>query len=123
MDLRLGATLTVLDPADPSKCFDAVPEALSGVLPASLEAGEEVIIPLRSGVGFNKCELTWRLDSRCRYRILVNQGGGQFAPVKELETGGGVQKPRFDKVYKASDLKIQLLEGHGTLTAFECQAL
>ena len=123
VDLRLGATLTVLDPADPSKCFDAVPEALSGVLPASLEAGEEVIIPLRSGVGFNKCELTWRLDSRCRYRILVNQGGGQFAPVKELETGGGVQKPRFDKVYKASDLKIQLLEGHGTLTAFECQAL
>ena len=123
VDLRLGATLTVLDPADPSKRFDAVPEALSGVLPASLGAGEEVIIPLRSGVGFNKCELTWRLDSRCRYRILVNQGGGQFAPVKELEAGGGVQKPRFDKVYKASDLKIQLLEGHGTLTAFECQAL
>ncbi len=123
VDLRLGATLTVLDPADPSKRFDAVPEALSRVLPASLEAGEEVIIPLRSGVGFNKCELTWRLDSRCRYRILVNQGGGQFAPVKEMETGGGVQKPRFDKAYKASDLKIQLLEGHGTLTAFDCQAL
>ena len=122
-DFRLGATVTVLDPADPSRCFSTAPAALAGLLPASLSAGDEITIPLNSGVGFHKCEIDWRLDSRCRYRILINQGGGQFAPVMDMSTAGGLQKPRFDQDYKASDIKIQILEGRGTVTGFDCLAL
>ena len=123
-DFRLSALVTVLDPAHPEKDFRPAPPAIAGLLPASLKAGEEITVPLQSGVEFGKCELEWSLDTRCRYQILVNQGGGQFLPIKEVVSEGGLQKPVFDRDnYRASDLKILLLEGKGTLISFDGLAL
>ena len=123
-DIRLGALMTVQDPKHPDKDFRPAPPAIAGMLPVALKAGDEITFPLQSTIEFEKCELEWSLDARCRYQILINQGGGQFAPLAELTTEGGLQKPRFDRAdYKASDLKIQLLEGSGTLIGFDCLAL
>ena len=123
-DLRLCALLTMMDPAHPEKDFRPAPPAIAGMLPVTLKAGEEITFPLQSTIEFEKCEIEWSLDSRCRYQILVNQGGGQFAPLRELSTEGGLQKPVFDRAdYKASDLKIQILEGRGTINSFDCLAL
>lgn len=124
VDFRLSALITVLDPAHPEKDFRPAPPAIAGRLPAVLKAGDEITFPLQSTIEFEKCELEWSLDSRCRYQILINQGGGQFSPLAEFTTEGGLQKPVFDRAdYKASDLKIQVLEGSGTLNGFDCLAL
>ena len=124
VDFRLSALLTVADPAHPEKDFRPAPPAIAGLLPASLKQGDEITVPLQSGVEFGKCEIEWSLDSRCRYQILVNQGGGQFLPIQEMVTEGGLQKPVFDRDnYRASDMKILILEGHGTMISFDCLAL
>lgn len=124
VDFRLSALLTVADPAHPEKDFRPAPPAIAGLLPASLKQGDEITVPLQSGVEFGKCEIEWSLDSRCRYQILVNQGGGQFLPIQEMVTEGGLQKPVFDRDnYRASDMKILILEGHGTMNSFDCLAL
>ena len=123
IDLRLGATLTVLDPKNPKKSFSSVSGQLSGVLPATLKAGEELTIPINPAQEFHKCDIDWRLDSRCTYRILINQGGGQFAPIMDMRTEGGLQKPRFDQNFRGSDIRIQILEGHGTISGFDCLAI
>ena len=123
-DFRLSALLTVMDPAHPEKDYRPAPPAIAGMLPASIKAGEELTFPLQSTIEFGKCELEWSLETKCRYRVLINRGGGQFAPLKEVETEGGLQKLQFDREdYKASDLKIHLLEGSGTLVSFDCLAL
>ena len=52
------------------------------------------------------------------------EGGGQFLPIQEMVTEGGLQKPVFDRDnYRASDMKILILEGHGTMNSFDCLAL
>ena len=123
-DFRLCALLTVIDPAHPEKDYRPAPPAIAGMLPAILKAGDEITFPLQITIEFGKCELEWSLDSKCKYQVLVNQGGGQFAPLKEAETEGGLQKLQFDREdYKASDLKLQILEGSGTLVSFDCLAL
>lgn len=124
VDFRLSALVTVADPAHPEKDFRPAPPAIAGLLPAPLKQGDEITVPLQSGVEFGKCEIEWSLDSRCRYQILVNQGGGQFLPIKEMTTEGGLQKPVFDRDnYRASDMKILILEGRGTMISFDCLAL
>ena len=90
----------------------------------TLKAGDAITFPLQITIEFEKCEIEWTSDSKCRYQILMNQGGGQFAPLAELTTEGGLQKPVFDRAdYKASDLKILILEGQGTIKSFDCLAL
>ncbi len=124
VDFRLSALLVVADPSHPEKDFRPAPPAIAGLLPATLKAGSEITVPLQSGVEFGGCEIEWSLDSRCRYQILVNQGGGQFLPIKEMKTEGGLQKPVFDRDnYKASDLKILVQEGSGTIVSFDCLSL
>ena len=124
VDFRLSALLVVADPRHPEKDFRPAPPAIAGLLPAVLKEGDEITVPLQSGIEFGGCEIEWSLDSRCRYQILLNQGGGQFLPVKEVKTGGGLSKPVFDRDnYRASDLKILVLEGSGTIVSFDCLAL
>lgn len=124
VDFRLSALLVVADPSHPEKDFRPAPPAIAGLLPATLKAGSEITVPLQSGVEFGGCEIEWSLDSKCRYQILVNQGGGQFLPIKEMKTEGGLQKPIFDRDnYKASDLKILVQEGSGTIVSFDCLSL
>ena len=65
-DLRLGATLTIQDPSDPGRLFSSGNTALKGVLPCTLEAGEEITFPLRNEMPFNRFDLQWRMDSHCR---------------------------------------------------------
>lgn len=123
VDLRLGATLTIQDPSEPSKVYSSGNRVLSGVLPVTLKAGQEVTFPLKSDVAFKKFDLSWRMDSNCRYLVQLNLGGGQFQTMLEMNTNGGAQKPRFDGEYKASDLRILVVEGSGTINDFDCLAL
>lgn len=123
-DFRLCSLLVVQDPAHPEKDFRPAPPAISGMLPVTLKAGDAITFPLQITIEFEKCEIEWTSGSKCRYQILMNQGGGQFAPLAELTTEGGLQKPVFDRAdYKASDLKILVLEGEGTIKSFDCLAL
>ena len=122
-DLRLGATLTIQDPSDPGRLFSSGNTALKGVLPCTLEAGEEITFPLRNEMPFNRFDLQWRMDSHCRYAVQVNLGGGQFQTLMERKTTGGLERPRLKEDCKASDLRILILEGSGTLNDFDCIAL
>lgn len=121
-DMRLGATLTVLDPADPLRRFSSGNTKLSGILPATLKAGEEITFPLQPDVSFNRVDLQWRIDTHCTYQIQLNMGGGQFQTIREASTEGGLVKNRFNLSYKASDFRILVTSGSGTLNDFDCPA-
>lgn len=121
-DMRLGATLTLLDPADPLRRFSSGNTKLSGVLPATLKAGEEITFPLQPDVSFNRVDLQWRIDTQCTYQIQLNMGGGQFQTIREASTEGGLVKNRFNRSYKASDFRILVTSGSGTLNDFDCPA-
>ena len=123
VDLRLGDMLTMQDPADPLKTFSTGNAALAGVLPITLNAGEEVTFSLKPDVAFKKFDLQWRMDTNCKYKVQLNLGGGQFQTLLEMSATGGSQKPRFSGDYKASDLRILVTEGRGTITDFDCLAL
>ncbi len=123
VDLRLGATLTVLDPENPDRKF-VEDNILASVLPATLEAGDEFIIPLDDKIDFKRFDLQWRMDSDCVFTVSINEGGGQFVPLggKRKSQTGSAQKFTVDTRH-GSDLKIQVLSGKGTITAFSCVAL
>lgn len=123
VDLRLGDMLTMQDPADLLKTFSTGNAALAGVLPITLNAGEEVTFSLKPDVAFKKFDLQWRMDTNCKYKVQLNLGGGQFQTLLEMSATGGSQKPRFSGDYKASDLRILVTEGRGTITDFDCMAL
>ena len=122
-DLRLGATVTMADPARPDKEFATSQGKLSTLLPVTLQKGEALTIPLEMSKTFKKYEITWRLDSNCRYAILVNQGGGQFSQIKEARASGGHDTVNLGADYSASDIRFVILEGHGTVNDFDCTAL
>ena len=123
IDIRLVETITMLDPNDPDKIFPQSDSPIASMLPKTLKAGDEFIIPLKSAREFHKVDIRWRLDSRCKYEILLNLGGGQFSLVKSAETMGGAQTPRFNADYKANDLMIRVVKGSGTITDLDCQGL
>ena len=102
-DFRLCSLLVVQDPAHPEKDFRPAPPAISGMLPVTLKAGDAITFPLQITIEFEKCEIEWTSDSKCRYQILMNQGGGQFAPLAELTTEGGLQKPVFNRAASLKD--------------------
>lgn len=123
VDIRLVETITILDPDNPEKQFPHSSSQIASILPKTLNAGDEFIIPLNATRAFHKCDIRWRLDSRCTYEILLNLGGGQFSPIKSFETMGGAETPRFSEDYKANDLMIRVTKGHGTITDFDCLGL
>ncbi len=124
VDLRLGAPLTVMDPADPNRKF-VEDNILAESLPVTLREGEEFIIPLDDKIEFKRFDLQWRMDSDCEYSISLNEGGGQFVQLfgKKRCQIGSAQKFSVDGTRHGSDMKIQVLKGKGTITAFSCEAL
>lgn len=122
-DIRLVETITMVDPANPNKRYDESDSPFASKFPITLKEGDEITFPLRPNQEFHKCDLQWRLDSRCTYEIQLNLGGGQFTTVLTEETAGGMCRPRFNNRYKASDLRIKVVKGRGTLTLFSCLAL
>ncbi|MBQ9310303.1 MAG: glycoside hydrolase family 3 C-terminal domain-containing protein [Bacteroidales bacterium] len=123
VDFRLGATITVLDPANPSRTFKE-DDVLGELLPATLAAGDEVTFPLDDKVEFKRFEIQWRMDSACTFEVQLNEGGGQFTPIyqgkstvtpKRVTISGGVRH--------GSDLRVVVTEGKGTVTSFTCEAL
>ncbi len=122
-DIRLVETITMADPANPTKEFNSADPQLASLLPKVLNEGDEIVFPLRSTQEFNKFNVEWRVDSRCTYEVLLNVGGGQFVPVQTLETTGGAQQPRLLTEYKANDLMIRVVKGRGVMVGFSCLAL
>ena len=123
-DLRLAGNLTVLDPENPDRKF-VEDNILSDVLPATLSAGEELLIPLDDNVGIKRFDVQWRMDSDCIFTISINEGGGQFVPLfgKKHCQIGSAQRVALTPERHGSDLKIQVLSGKGTITAVSCEAL
>ena len=122
-DLRLGATLVMRDPAHPERDFNPA-SRLPVKLPVTLKKGEELTIPLsKPDFAFKRFDLTWRMDSDCIYEILLNQGGGQFAPFGRRHAKGGAERPSLKDWQRASDLRIRIVSGSGTITDFDCEAL
>lgn len=122
-DVRLVETITIIDPANPDAQYNLSDSPIASRLPITLKEGDEFVIPLKSSVGFYKYNIEWRLDSRCRYEVLLNLGGGQFTPMQTLESAGGKATPRFNGTQKANDMMIRIIEGKGTIVDFFCQAL
>lgn len=122
-DLRLGASLTVMDPSDPERGF-VEENILSDVLPFTMKAGEDFIIPLDENVEFKKLELTWRMDTDCEFEVGINQGGGQFVPfsARKASRTGSVQNVSSNPT-RGTELKIVVLKGRGTVSAINCDAL
>ena len=122
-DVRLVETITQIDPANPDASFHLDTSPLASRLPVTLNKGEEFNIPLDPAKTFYKIGIDWRLDTRCRFEVLLNLGGGQYTVVKSFESKGGAEQFRFDHTYKAADLMIRIVEGHGVITAIDCQAV
>lgn len=121
-DIRLASEVTVKDPDHPDRIFRVTDSRLDGLLPASLKTGDSVTFPLDASRSFRKFDLVWRMDTDCTYEIQLNEGGGQFVTVMEMTSKGGSQKPRLPQDYNASDLRILVKKGHGTVTSFSCLA-
>lgn len=123
VDIRLAEVITIKDPADPDKVYRLSSSPISDRLPVTLKEGDEFVVPVNQTVEIKKFDVQWRLDSNCTYEVLLNVGGGQFNVELEMETTGGMQKPRFTGAYKASDIMIRVVKGQGTITHFDCLAL
>lgn len=121
-DLRLGASLEMRDPSDPSRRFGYGDNSASAVLPRTLKAGEEVTFELKSDVAIDRCDVLWRKDSNCKFDVQVNRGGGQFATVKSYTAVPGSMKLYLGST-KGSDLRILVTSGEGTLLSFDSAAL
>ena len=118
VDIRLGETLTMKDPADPTKEFKASDSPIADRLPVTLNEGDEFVIPVKQGGEVRKFDIQWRLDTDCVYEILVNAGGGQFNTELVDTATGGLQKARLPKSFTASDIMIRVVKGKGTITHF-----
>lgn len=124
-DMRLGDEFTVLDPADPQRKFRGGGNQIESMLPVSLKEGEYITFPLNQEKTFHKVEVTWRMESNVKYSVQINQGGGQFKTILENQTnrGGGMLKSLLGGQFKASDVRILITSGHGTVINFDCPAL
>lgn len=124
VDFRLGAMLTVQDPANPGRTF-MEDDPLEGLIPVTLKAGESATFPLDDSVEFKRFEVQWRMDSNCRYNVYVNEGGGQFAKVlsKKRSEIGSSQRITIKESVHGSDIRVEVIEGQGTISAFTCEAL
>ena len=122
-DIRLVGEITMKDPNNPNKDYHASDSPVANMFPATLKEGDELTIPLKSNQPIHKCDVHWRLDSRCSYEILLNLGGGQFSHIMDVESRGGAQTLRFSGSYKANDIRIRVTKGSGTITHFDCPAL
>ena len=122
VDLRLGTTVTQLDPSDPSKKFyQGTNEAVKS-LPKTLSKGEEITFPLHENLDISRLDMLWRMDSDCTFEVQVNQGGGQFATLKKGSTKGEASKISLGS-NRGSDLRILVTGGRGTLTSVDSPAL
>lgn len=124
VDFRLGTQLTVQDPANPGRSF-MEDDPLEGLLPVTLKAGENVTFPLDDSVEFKKLDITWRMDSDCRYNIYVSEGGGQFTKIinNKKSSYGGAQRLTAPGDYHGSDLMVEVVSGKGTVIGLSCEAL
>ena len=121
-DIRLSTQITELDSADPDRKFIIGDTDAAEKLPVTLKAGEEITFELKEGVSLDKCQISWRMGTDCTYEIQVNQGGGQFQPVKKDKAAAGPLDFRLVDI-KGSDVRIVVTEGQGTLQVFDSPAL
>ena len=123
VDFRLGATLALCDPARPDRTFKE-DDPTGDLLPATLRKGESVTFPLQDDIAFKRFEIQWRMDSACSVEVLVNEGGGQFAPIWKGKSSVQPQRITIKGApRRGSDLRIRVTEGQGTVSAFSCEAL
>ena len=121
VDLRLGATLAVLDPADPGKYRK--PVSTGGVeMPVDLKAGDEVSFQCDIDRTFTKMSVIWRQDSACHFVVEATSGGGQFYKLKEADSVIGSEQRINTKPANASEIRIRVVSGRGAITAFDCEA-
>ncbi|MBO8448485.1 MAG: glycoside hydrolase family 3 C-terminal domain-containing protein [Bacteroidetes bacterium] len=116
-DIRLQEVLTV---SAPGAGEDVSAEAPG--LPEAMERGDEVIFTLAEGTEMDSIVLTWSGCRDCRFEILATDGGGQFLPVHSAAAANGQVRCTFPPV-KASELKITVTSGSGTLEKVECRGL
>lgn len=122
-DLRLGTTVNVMDPANPVKMTEGT--NVAGVLlPVDLKDGDEISFQLDLNKSFSKVNLSWRMDSKCRFVLETTAGGGQFFKIYEADAVTGMQQRCWFKSTNGSELKLRILSGHGTLVDVEnCPAI
>ena len=121
VDFKLGATITVMDPENPSRTFKEN-DVVGEYLPASLKKGDEVTFPLDDKLPFNRFEIQWRMDSACSFEVQLNEGGGQFATIYKGKSSTTTRRVTI-KPRHGSDIRVLVTEGQGTVTAFSCEAL
>ncbi|MCQ2155714.1 MAG: glycoside hydrolase family 3 C-terminal domain-containing protein [Bacteroidales bacterium] len=123
-DLRLSAALTVKDPSNPGRRF-VEDNALASVLPVTLSEGDEFLIPLDDKIDVRNIDILWRMDSKCVFSVSINEGGGQFLPILSRKSSriDIAQKISIKPARRGSDIKIQILEGKGTITSISCEAI
>lgn len=121
-DIRLATEILVRDPKNPDNTFKVIDKKLEGLLPVTLKAGEYVTFPLNQQVPFHKFDIQWRADTNCEYDIQLNEGGGQFVTIMTMSSHGEAQKPRLSCDVKATDLRIVIRKGNGTIQYFSCMA-
>ena len=121
-DVRLTTAVTQLDPANPSRKFIFGDTKAAEKLPLTLKAGDEITFELKSGVSLERCQISWRMGTDCSYEIQINQGGGQFQPIKQAKAVVGPLKFSLGN-NQGSDLRIVVTKGQGTLQVFDSPAL
>ena len=111
-DIRLTGELSVLDPYNLGKVGKA-----AFVFPAELGKGNEIALQVGDGVLLDKVSLDWS-KAACSFDIAVTDGGGQFLTVYSGKAeNGGIQVCPFNEKVTASEIKIVITDGHGTLNA------
>lgn len=123
-DFRLGATINYMDPARP-QTMDALGSGVGGVkFPVTLNAGEEICLPLDVNKSFNRVNILWRMDSKGKFILETTRGGGQFFTIYSDSIINNLQQRCFPGNHNGSELKIKVVEGRGTITAIDgCQAM
>ncbi|MBP9993149.1 MAG: glycoside hydrolase family 3 C-terminal domain-containing protein [Bacteroidales bacterium] len=121
-NLKLGATVVQLDPENPEKYRKETGN--KGLeLPVELKKGEEASIETNIDVPFGKLSFYWRADSDCDFIVEITEGGGQFFKIYQGHCSSGQMQRITSGTRKASEIRIRLLNGHGAITAIDCEAI
>ena len=123
VDIRLGTTITMKDPANPGRKFHLGANEAANMLPVTLKAGDEVTFSAKDDTDLSRVDILWRMDSNCSFEVQLNQGGGQFVTVKKALT----QRGEANKIQlgdrRAGDVRILVTKGQGTLTSIDSPAI
>ncbi|MBP3382761.1 MAG: glycoside hydrolase family 3 C-terminal domain-containing protein [Tidjanibacter sp.] len=127
VDIRLTEKLLVLDEKGDYKEVGAYADDVSVVrstLPATLSRGVDVTFPVKKDVKVDYLTITWGDDADgCEFEILTTIGGGQFLPVYGgIAEKGKSQTCRFEAA-TASEIRVAVTKGKGTVKALESSAL